>query len=38
MKKILTVIWTILHSIGEARAAAYTARMGDLKAAENMLK
>lgn len=38
MKKILTTIWNILHSIGEARAAAYIARSGDLKTAENMLK
>ena len=38
MKKILTVILDILYSIGEARAAAYIARSGDLKTAENMLK
>jgi len=38
MKNTLNVIWSILRSIGEARAAAHFARTGDLKAAENMLK
>ena len=38
MKNILTAIWSILLSSGEARAAAYIARSGDLKTAENMLK
>lgn len=38
MKKILTIIWNTLHSIGEARAAAHMARTGDLETARNMLK
>jgi hypothetical protein len=38
MKKILVAIYGVLVSIGEARAAAYAARHGDLLTARNILK
>lgn len=33
MKKILQTIWSLFHSLGQAKAAAYFARRGDYKSA-----
>jgi hypothetical protein len=38
MKKILKAIWSFLQSVGQAKAAAHFARMGDYKSAQALYK
>lgn len=38
MKKIITAVWNFLHSVGQARAAAHFARIGDYKSAQALYK
>lgn len=38
MRQFLNAIWSLCESLGTARAAAYMARMGDHKGAQELYK
>jgi hypothetical protein len=38
MKKFKQALWNFFHSIGQAKAAAHFARMGDYKSAQAVYK
>jgi len=37
MKKVLEAVWSFFHSVGQAKAAAHFARMGDHKTAQSIM-
>jgi hypothetical protein len=37
MKKFLEAVWDFFHSVGQAKAAAHFARMGDHKTAQAIM-
>jgi hypothetical protein len=38
MKKLTQAVWSFFHSMGQAKAAAHFARMGDYKSAQAVYK